>query len=224
MNGQYSWPGGTENLLMTGANAPVQLILIPPLFEEANRLRKTLVAVMRGLAAQGLGVTLPDLPATNESVAAYGAATLDDWQAALVALVQERRALGQTVLSAAFRGGALIDHAADIDGRWRLAPETGARLLRDLSRRALGRSRQMHGGDALDESGYVFPPALKAALEAAIPQPANALRLVRLAQDAGAADARIAGAPLWRRTEPGEDPALSQAIITDIAEWAHTCA
>ena len=223
MNAGYSWPGGTENMLQMGAEAPIQVILIPPLFDEANRLRKTLVDVMRGLAALGFGVMLPDLPATGESITDFQPTTFDDWQVALAALVAVRKERGQTVLLAAFRGGALIDHAPEVTARWRLAEETGQRLLRDLSRMVLARSFRTKGDDPLDESGYVFPPAFKAALENATPQPASMLRSVRLTHDPKEADARIEGSPLWRRAEPGEDPLFTHAVIIDISEWAATC-
>jgi hypothetical protein len=207
-----------------GAEASVQVILIPPLFDESNRLRRTLVDVMRGLAAKGFGVALPDFPATGESLTDFQPTTFDDWQIALGALVSGREERGQTVLLAAFRGGALIDHAAEVTARWRLAEETGQRLLRDLSRMILARSFRAKGDDPLDESGYIFPPAFKAALENAAPQPASKLRSVRLMHDPKEADARIEGSPLWRRAEPSEDPLLTKAIITDIAEWAASCA
>jgi len=34
----------------------------------------------------------------------------------------------------------------------------------------------------------------------------------------------IAGPALWRRAEPGNDPALIEALGDDIAHWIATCA
>ena len=54
---------------MGPASGPTIMIL-PSLFEEANRMRRILVEVMRGLVASGLASALPDLPGTNESLVA----------------------------------------------------------------------------------------------------------------------------------------------------------
>ncbi len=224
MNGQYTWPGGNENMLRVGSGSPIQIIFIPPLFEEANRMRRTLVDVMRGLGALGFGATLPDLPATGESAMAYRSTSLDDWQSALIALAASVSRPEGILLTAAFRGGVLLDHGLSVAGRWRLTEERGERLLRDLSRMVLSRSFRIKGDDPFDESGYALPDDFKRALDAAVPQPAANTRAVRLANDPKDADARIAGSPLWRRSEPGEDAELTQAIVDDIAEWARSCA
>ena len=47
-----------------------RVLLIPPLFEEANRMRRTLVLAMRALSAD-MGIVpslLPDLPGQNDSL------------------------------------------------------------------------------------------------------------------------------------------------------------
>ena len=44
------------------------VVNVPPLFEEANRTRRTLVLAMRALAADGFAAVLPDLPGQNESL------------------------------------------------------------------------------------------------------------------------------------------------------------
>src|SRR3546814_4854209 len=54
---------------LSPAGAPRTTVLfVPPLFEEANRTRRTLVLAMRALAAQGFAALLPDLPGQNESL------------------------------------------------------------------------------------------------------------------------------------------------------------
>ena len=50
------------------------------------------------------------------------------------------------------------------------------------------------------------------------------LRTVRLNSDAAEADAKLAGTPLWRRAEPGDDPELAAAMVADIAWWMSQCA
>ena len=224
MNHTYHWSGGEEFLLQVCPEAPIQIILISPLFEEANRLRKTLVDVMHGLKARGFGITLPDFPATGESIVPLSNTTLDDWKAAVAVLVSQHRSAGRVVILASFRGGALIDSDAQADGVWRLAQETGARLMRDMRRMVTARPSATNTSSGLESMGYALPPLFVDALENALPQPVMKLRSVRLQNDSNEADARIAGAPLWRRSEPGEDAELVAAIIDDIADWATLCA
>lgn len=224
MNATYLEPGGSEHMLSVGEDAATQIILLSPLFEEANRMRKTLVDILHGLGALGFGVVLPDMPGMGESVKPIVDSMFQDWQAAVRAVVDGRRARAQAVLIASFRGGALLDAAAPTDGVWRLAEETGARLLRDLSRSILARGQRNRAGNDFDLAGYALPPLFVDDLEKALPQPLTKSRSVRLHQDTNEADARIQGAPLWRRAEPGEDDVLTQAIVNDIADWARVCA
>lgn len=211
-------------MLWSGPDARVQIILIQPLFEEANRLRKTLLDVKRGLHALGYGVTLPDFPGTGESMTALHDNTLSDWRAALMSLVAHRKSAQQLVILASFRGGALIDTCVESDGVWRMAPDTGARFLRDMSRTVRFRHQGLTNDEIYDRAGYVLPGGFLTELEASVPDQARKLRVARLTQDPNDADVRIPGAPLWRRSEPGEDPALTQAIIDDISFWATQCA
>jgi len=224
MMARYAWAGGSEFMLHVAPERRVQIILVQPLFDEANRLRKTLADVMRGLDAKGFGVMLPDLPATGESLITLHDASFADWQAALGALVNMVQSSGKTVVIASFRGGSLIDTCVECAGIWRLTPETGARVLRDMARAVLARHSGIAPQDAFDKTGYRLPLGLIAALEAARPQPAPKLRCVRLEQDPNDADARIAGTPLWRRSEPGEDAQLTADIIDDLTAWALRCA
>ncbi len=224
MNTSYTWLGGTELMFQVGEDAPVQIILIPPLFDEANRMRKTLADVTRQLHANGFGVALPDLPGTGESVTALHDNSFVDWRAALAALADTRGEGGKKLVTASFRGGALLDADAKSDGVWRLAEETGARLLRDISRTVMARTAVARDENVFDRAGYPLPLGLITALTDAIPQPVSKLRTVRLHQDPHEADARIAGSPLWRRSEPGDDPVLTAAIVEDITGWARQCA
>src|SRR6187551_1263766 len=68
LNDQYDWPGGREAMLRFGpATGPV-VIAVMPLFEEANRTRAFMVALLRALAERGVASVLPDLPGTGESL------------------------------------------------------------------------------------------------------------------------------------------------------------
>ncbi len=203
-------------------DGPLALVL-PPLFEEANRTRHFLVQVMRGLGERGIASILPDLPGTNDSPVATVDARLADWQAAI-------GALPAPALIVSLRGGALLDGEAACERRWRLSPETGARVLRDMIR-ATAMTAGMKAGelDALARlhptalAGNLVHPALFAALDAATPTLGGAIRTLRLEDEAGDADARLSGTPLWRRAEPDHDPALAAAVVADIAEWMTSC-
>lgn len=195
-------------------NAPA-ILFVPPLFEEMNRTRALIASVMRRLAKRGHGCWLIDLGGTGESERDLGAVTWDDWRhdvtlAAVYVAEQARRPL-----IASFRGGALIDDGAEARGRWRFAPVEGAALARDMARSGLA------GG--VEWAGYAPSDDLKAALEAAKPAAAAPLRTLRLASDRGAADARLEGPALWRRSEPGNSPVLADAIAADLHRWSREC-
>ncbi len=212
MTDTYSWRGGNELWLRYGINYPLQIIIIEPLFEEKNRCRRLLSSVMRGLANNGIGSVLPDLPGTGESLLDISAVSFDDWQDALKAVVD---AIKPEVV-ASLRGGALLDGAVAAKGCWRFAPETGARIARDLRRTRLS-------GSAL-YAGHAISDSFLNALESAIPCPLVPLRTLRLESDAGDADTRVAGTPLWRRAEPGDDPELAAKLVADLTDWVKQCA
>jgi hypothetical protein len=172
--------------------------MFEPLFEECNRTRRLIAQMGRHLSSQGINLHIIELPGTSESLTEIADVRLVDWQEAARA---EIAALKPTVI-ASIRGGALIDAAGEAKGRWRFAPESGARLVRDLRRTQLA-----------GEGTKLYAPA------SIIP-----LRTVRLESDLTECDLRVAGSPLWRRAEPGEDPALALALATDLAEWTRTCA
>jgi hypothetical protein len=214
----YSWSGGREFWLRTGINHPLQVVMVPPIFEEANRMRRIIVQVMRALDGLGIGSVFPDLPGMNESTQRLADVSMPDWREALgacVAMVQ-----GNTI-SAAFRGGALIDDAAQCSAAWRCAPETGQRVARDLMRTNPGVKPI---GDHIVLAGNTMHTKLLDAIAAAAPAPHPKLRTVRLATDAAPCDAQIGGSPVWRRSEPGDDDALVTAITSDLSTWAETCA
>jgi hypothetical protein len=212
----YAWRDGEELMLRYGDNFPLQAIIIQPLFEEANRCRRLLVSVMRGLASNGIGSVLPDLPGTGESQIGIRDVVFSDWQAALSALAE----MVEPVIVASLRGGALLDGGLVAKGYWRFAPETGARIVRDLRR------TQLRGSDTEPQhyAGHAISDALLQALEVAPTLPAAPQRTIRLESDAGDADARIAGTPLWRRAEPGDDPALAATLVADLTNWVKQCA
>ncbi len=228
-----------EALLSHGpADAAEHILLVAPLFAEANRMRRTLVMVMRALAARGIASHLPDLPGQNDSLVPLAAVSLTDWRVALAGVAA---ALPAPPLIASVRGGALIDDlrgGALIDGDvtargwWRLAPLDGSAVLRHLSRtqaisdREAGVSPPAPPPDAPQQlAGYLLSAAMRADLAAATPAACAPLRTVTLGTSGGTAmPATIPGTPLWLRAEPGEDAAMTTAIADDLAAWSRQCA
>lgn len=228
IHGEYAWSAGgrsgREPLVRFGSVDWPTVLVIPPLFEEANRMRHVLVATMRTLADEAIASVLPDLPGTGDSGVATIDARLDDWQAAVSAAASTLPAPRLTV---AIRGGALLDDHAGADARWRLAPESGARVVRDLVRAtALSSGRPEAAIQAMARAepsrlaGNLLHPALFRALELAEPDTGADVRTARL-DDRG--DVQLAGTPVWRRAEPGDDDLLVAAMADDISNWVRRC-
>src|ERR1700712_5512911 len=100
-------------LLRHGSGSAVPGLVLPALFEEANRMRRFTVSVMRALAQRGIGTILPDLPGTGESLTALTDVSLDDWRDAVRMLASEIRVHQGVSLTVAIRGGAILDAAVD---------------------------------------------------------------------------------------------------------------
>jgi len=204
------------------------ILFVPPLFEEANRTRRTLVLAMRALATDGFATLLPDLPGQNESLIALEQADLASWQNALA---DAAATIDGPLIIVSLRGGALIDHDVKAAAWWRLAPVSGASLLRTLMRARVAADRESGVTSSLESlqaeaaaaplllAGNRLSPAMIAQLGAAEVQPVTPLRSVALGSGADA----ITGTPLWLRAEPGEDAAMAAAIAADIAAWSTTC-
>jgi hypothetical protein len=81
--------------------------------------------------------------------------------------------------------------------------------------------------DPVEIAGNLISRRFLAELAGAVPVTTEddpRLRVVRLSSDPRPADRKIDAAPLWRRSEPGEDPVLGQQLAADIAEWITSCA
>jgi pimeloyl-ACP methyl ester carboxylesterase len=201
--------GGAEWLTIVGDPGAPALLILPPLFEEMNRTRALLLQAMRALAADGWLCALPDLPGTGESETALEAVEWRQWRDAAIAAAASVGA----VASVALRGGALLDDVTR--PCWRLAPATGAALVRDLERTGLTGAS---GG------GYNPSPPLIETLRTAVPATGDRVRTARLASDPAPADIRLEGSPLWRRSEPEGSASLASAMAADIGPWVRACA
>ena len=214
----YRTPRTQEWMMRVGDPRTPSILFVPPLFEELNRTRALIVAIMRGLAREGHCGWLPDLGGTSESTTALEDISWDDWRDDVMAAAEHVTTVsGRAPLVAAIRGGCLIDDAAQAACHWRFAPVAGVSLARDLDRAALGGGAEWAGYHAAR-------PALREALSGAQPPDVTPLRTVRLATDSAEADAKVEGPSLWRRSEPGQSAELAAWLARDIGEWMRQCA
>lgn len=210
MIGHYDWAGGREAMLRFGpADGPVVVAALP-LFEEANRTRAFTVTLLRLLAERGIAGVLPDLPGQGESLVATHDIRLANLRAAYAAAV---RTAGSPAFSLTIRSGALLDSGAVLTGHWHFAPQTGPELVREL-----GRIRQAGNGE--DFGGNLLAGDFLTELDNAAPEAGYTVRIDR---DPKNADFRVDAAPLWRRAEPDNDPALAALLADNIAGWMRTC-
>ncbi|MFC3580981.1 alpha/beta hydrolase family protein [Sphingomonas hylomeconis] len=228
----YRWSGGSEAMLRFGPTTGPVVIAAMPLFEEANRTRSFIVAILRALAERGIGSALPDLPGTGDSLTETEHATLSNWQEAFSGCAMT---LGRDRIHAfGVRGGTLLDATAAIASRYHFAPIDGNAVVRDLLRTRLAAAKE-DGVPA--DAGTIAPPGppitlagnrisrqLLADLTVAAPSTVGPCRIARLDSDGRPGDVKFPGAPLWRRAEPGNDPALAVLIADDIAASIATCA
>ena len=223
--GRYPVGSGTEWMLLHGTEAGPRVLILGALLNEGHLLRALAVGTARRLAARGFACAIPAQPGCGESLTPLRAVGWDDWRAAAAAAAEAWRAAdGSPPHVVSLRGACLLDEAAEAASRWRYAPVDGSALLRPLERahrianRESGAStngaEQEHG--AVPLAGYLFAPALLDGLRAA--KPAAVLDRCRTVAPEGP------GLPLWRRAEPGADPALSERLAVDIADWISSCA
>jgi hypothetical protein len=189
--------------------------VLPAWFDEANKLRRFTIEVMRRLDSAGIDSLLPDLGGCNESLSPLSAQTLGGWRAQAEAAATN---LGATHVLA-IRAGALITPYA-LPG-WHYAAQSGPKLLRAMLRartiaaREAGRFESaetlMATGKAegLALGGWSIGPAMVTALESA--EPALGPGQQEIAQSA------LGGAGLWLRAEPDDDAAQADNLAAQIA-------
>jgi hypothetical protein len=238
----YDWAGGREAMLRFGPDHGPVVVLAMPLFEEANRTRAFAVMLLRLLGDQGIAGVLPDIPGQGESLTPLEQTTILDMQCAYDNLVQHLEREGRKCFGAAIRSGALLDALGLLFGRWHFAPQGGPDLLAELTRI---KQIELGGKQPLSSLWYFDgclsderpdPPAEIAGnllsvdllTELTVKEPFNEegipRRVVRLESDPREADLKVAGAPLWRRSEPDNDPALAATLAADLAQWVRQCA
>ncbi|MEG3177593.1 hypothetical protein U1872_15235 [Sphingomonas sp. RB3P16] len=226
----YETRSGREAMLGFGpAGGPVAVVALP-LFEEANRVRAFAVAICRALARRGVASLLPDVPGQGESVVPLEQCGIRDFSDGYARAVQQELVAGRRPYGVAIRSGALLDTQAALAGRWHLAPQDGASLLRDLKRikqagAKPGEILSLDGGAPIEIAGNRLSPDLLSTLPSHALRTAQdgSVRIVRLETDREPADRHVPGAPLWRRAEPDTDLALATILADDIADWIAAC-
>ncbi len=209
----------SEELLVSfDQGRDMRVLILPALFDEANKLRRLTIQLMHQLNSAGVDCFLPDLPGCNESLAPLNDRTLGSWQAAVIAAADQIKATHIF----AIRAGALLAPVS-LPG-WSYAAQSGAKLLRGMIRartiasREAGREEQSEQlmeigrSKGLTLAGWTISAAMFRELEAAEPITTPSLTPV--------AQTDIPGAGLWLRAEPDHDAAQAEALASIIAAGA----
>jgi hypothetical protein len=193
-----------------------RVLVLPAWFDEANKLRRFTVEVMRRLDRAGIDAMLPDLPGCNESLAPLAEQTLEGWRDAACAAAEALRATH--VL--AIRAGALLAPIG-LPG-WHYAAQSGPKMLRGMIRARVISAREagvpetseallaIGRSEGLTLGGWAIGAAMLCALESAEP----ALGVVQSA----ITQSMLGGPGLWLRAEPDDDAGQADALAATIAE------
>lgn len=209
-------PAGDQLLAAFDRGRDLRLLVCPAWFDEANKLRRFTLEVMRRLDGAGIDSLLPDLPGCNESLAPLQPQTLEGWREDMAAAAEALRATH--VL--AIRAGALIAPPG-LPG-WHYAPQSGPKLLRGMIRartiaaREAGRAETVEAlmaqgrAKGLTLGGWAIGPAMFTALESA--EPALGPGQSEIPQST------VGGPGLWLRAEPRDDGAQADRLVACIAQ------
>ena len=214
-----AWPApdGEEYALAFDRGRERRVLILPALFDEANKLRHFTVEVMRRLDEAGVDSFLPDLPGCNESRAPLDAQTLTGWRRAAELAARHFGATHALTI----RAGALCGPELPT---WRCAPATGASILRAMLRARVIASKEagieetreglLEAGrkSGLELAGYRLGAAMLGELDVA--EPSGGAALANIAQS------DLGGAGLWLRAEPDHDPAQAEVLARIVAEAA----
>jgi hypothetical protein len=213
-----AWPnptGGEEYALAFDRGRAARVLVLPALFDEANKTRRLIAETMRRLDGAGIDSVLPDLPGCNESLAPLEAQTLESWRAAAKAAAGHFAATHVLTV----RAGAILAPPG-LPG-WRYAAIGGPSALRALLRartisaREAGRDESIEAlgelgrSEGIELAGYRLGAEMFRQLEgAALPDPGT-LREIE--------QGTVGGGGLWLRAEPGFAPAQADALAAVIA-------
>lgn len=227
-------------MLRFGPETGPVVVVAMSLFEEANRMRAFAVTLCRLLAESGVASVLPDVPGQGESLLATEQTTLATVRRASDTVFEQVVREGRHAYSASIRSGALAGSEEYAFGYWYLSPKSGRDVLHEF-RRVLQAGGRGHDAlqlrNVLQAAAARFPMEIAGNLvgstfleDVATDQrtyPMDTVgvprRIVRLSKEAAEAHRHVPGPPLWRRAEPGNDPALAALLADDIAEWIARC-
>ena len=217
-----SWPcpqpdgaTGEEMVLGFDRTRAQRLLVVPPLFDEANKFRHQIFEIMRRLDAREVDCFLPDLPGCNESMAPQAEQSIAAWREAVAAAAAHFR----TDRILAIRSGAWL--VPDGYAGWAYAPAKPKQVLRGMLRartiaaREAGRSETAEAllaegrATGLDLAGWQLGAELVREMDDAGFAPSSALVAIDQAE--------IGGKPLWLRAENDVDPAQASALATLVA-------
>jgi hypothetical protein len=224
----YKFAGAEEYCLSAGdANSARRILIVPPLFDEMNRMRRVLVSAMRILSDRGIGSDLIDLPGCNESLARLMDQDFGTWRGAVAAAAEQ---LGSTHI-ASIRGGALIDNMPAELPHWRMCPVKGDSLLKTMLRTRIAGDKEMgivsnmesliEQGcrEPIDLAGNLLCPDMLTSMQYAQAEPLAQLTVAALGD--GTDD--VSGSALWLRAEPQDDPAMAASIAAQLDRWSASC-
>lgn len=211
-------PGGAisdEYALAFDRGRPRRLLIVPALFDEANRMRRLTVEVMRRLDGAEIDCFLPDLPGCNESRQPLNVQTPEDWRDAIASAARHfgaTHALG-------IRGGAML--TPDCLPSWHYAPAKGSSILRQMIRARIVASREAginetHQGllekalaDGIELAGHQLGAEFVEQFQVLGPRSGSIVQEV--SQD------MVGGSGLWLRAEPGENRDQADALAAILA-------
>ncbi len=192
-----------------------RLLVLAPLFEEANRFRRQIVEIMRRLDLHGIDCFCPDLPGCNESTAPMREQTLAHWRDAAKAAAAH---IGATHVLA-MRSGCWL--APDDLNGWLYVPPKTSRVLRSMVRARIiaaheaGHEETGEGllslarASGIELAGWELGPELIAEMEREEIDYPSRQTIVDQAD--------IGGKPLWLRTENDDDPEQADALAALVA-------
>lgn len=204
-----------EQAVVFDEGRSLRVLVLPALFDEANKTRRQILEVMRRLDGSGIDCVLPDLPGWNESLQPLEEQTLESWRDAAKAAATHF----QITHILSVRAGAILAPAGYAG--WRYAPIGGPNAVRALLRARLVSARESGGEETAAElqevalregielAGYRIGATLFAELEQAKLSDSPDLRNIDQAD--------LGGAGLWLRAEPDEDAAQADALAATIA-------
>lgn len=211
-------PGGaaaSELALTFDQGRKHRVLVAPALFDEANRMRRFTVEVMRRLDGAGIDAMLPDLPGCNESERPLAQVEPEDWRMGLEAAA---RHFGATHVLA-IRGGGLV--LPDKLPGWHFAPVKGASLIKTLLRARIISARE---SGREEDAAELMERGKEQGIElAGWPLSAEMIRQLESLQPPKRGDLApvdqetIGGSALWLRAEPDEAPDQADALAAVLA-------